>query len=129
MERTVYEYIRRPNRQPIGVLCAVLVDGEVQVGWSLCRKGDRFSKELGRRIARGRAVSGSVDVKGTKGQFLRERGYDRYDKAGSLGALARVRWVDEGDSFTAPYPETVERLVQGFAERAAERLLPRAVAV
>jgi hypothetical protein len=125
MEKVVYEYIRRPNRQPIGVLCAVLVDGEVQVGWSLCRKGDRFGKELGRRIALGRAMNGSVDVRGTKGQFARQKGFVNLHRKSALRALLNIKWLDETEHYTVPYPETVERLIQGFAERAAKRLLDR----
>jgi len=51
-------YVRNKKREKIGVVVAIYRD---QVGWSLCRtKLDRFDKDLGLRIAYGRAITGSA---------------------------------------------------------------------
>ena len=46
------QYIRNKNNQPIGVVVAV---DKYKVGYSLCKKGDRFDKQRGFEIAVGRA--------------------------------------------------------------------------
>ena len=53
----IFEYIRDKKNRKIGVLVAL--DGG-QIGWSKCNiKRDKFDKELGLRIATGRAEYGS----------------------------------------------------------------------
>ena len=55
------KYVRLPDRTPIGVVCAI---GRDIVGWSQCnfKKGDRFSKKLGIKIAVGRAKTGWTNL-------------------------------------------------------------------
>lgn len=54
---TLITYSRDKNRNPIGVLVAIKTgdNGEFNIGYAQCRKGDRFSKKLGLNIAIGRA--------------------------------------------------------------------------
>ena len=51
----IYEYVRGGYRRKRGIVCAL---GKKDIGWSLCNKkvGDVFDKELGLRIAQGRAL-------------------------------------------------------------------------
>jgi hypothetical protein len=52
----IFSYVRDRKRRKIGVVCAV--DSHM-VGWSACKKGDRFSPTKGLEIAEGRALNGS----------------------------------------------------------------------
>lgn len=58
----IYEYVRDRNGHPLGVVCAL---GKKDIGWSLCnrRMGDKFNKELGLKIAQGRAITSYVKDK------------------------------------------------------------------
>jgi hypothetical protein len=63
---TLITYSRDKNNTPRGVLVAVKTgdNGEFNIGYAQCRKGDRFSKKLGLKIAIGRAytdVFNSID--------------------------------------------------------------------
>ena len=49
----IYEYVRDRNGHPLGVVVAL---GKKDVGWSLCNKKDKFDKEFGLMIAKGRAI-------------------------------------------------------------------------
>tara|TARA_Y100000310_G_C20341092_1_gene649847 strand:- start:412 stop:660 length:249 start_codon:yes stop_codon:yes gene_type:complete len=51
----IYEYVRGGHGRKRGIVCAL---GKKDIGWSLCNKklGDVFDKELGLRIAQGRAL-------------------------------------------------------------------------
>lgn len=51
------KYLRDKNGNPCGVLIAL---GKGQVGWSVVHPQDSFDKELGVRIARGRAAAGTA---------------------------------------------------------------------
>jgi hypothetical protein len=51
---TLVQYKRDKNRNPVGVVVARMVDGQVRYGFSLCRKGDRFNKARALEIALGR---------------------------------------------------------------------------
>lgn len=60
MQSHIHEYVRNKNKQPIGVVVAALApNGEVRLGWSLCRvkAGDRFDRSKGIFIATSRAVN------------------------------------------------------------------------
>lgn len=58
--RVFFQYVKKSRRKPpIGVVAGILLDNEILVGWSLCRKGDVFHREIGRTIAVGRAINGS----------------------------------------------------------------------
>lgn len=47
---------RRGQERPVGVVISFLNRrGELQVGWSLCKKGDTFSKTVGTVLAYARA--------------------------------------------------------------------------
>lgn len=48
------------SRRKIGVLIGIFADGDIQIGWSKCAKGDTFDKELGDRIALDRAEGGTL---------------------------------------------------------------------
>lgn len=53
----VIKYVRDNNKTPYGVLVGVKNSKEeVSVSYSLCRKGDRFKKNLGLKIAIERAL-------------------------------------------------------------------------
>lgn len=55
MSNEIRQFIRREDGQPVGIMVA----NENGIGWAVTHPRDRFNKELGLRIARGRAVSGS----------------------------------------------------------------------
>jgi hypothetical protein len=52
---TVIQYIRNKNRIPLGVVVAIKSADGYNLGYSLCRKGDRFNKRMALNIAIGRA--------------------------------------------------------------------------
>lgn len=59
-ELILIEYARRgKERRPYGAIVAVIDPvkhpGIAVLGWSLCRKGDQWNRELARTIALGRA--------------------------------------------------------------------------
>ena len=54
--KMLVEYVRNNKNQPIGVVVAV---GKDQVGWSEKHSKDKWNKELGIKIAYGRAIVGS----------------------------------------------------------------------
>jgi hypothetical protein len=55
------KYIRDKNHKPIGIVIAEKIGGEIHWGWSLCnfKKGDRFNREHGIKIAEGRILHGT----------------------------------------------------------------------
>jgi len=52
---TLIHYVRKNNGEPYGVLVALKGEEGYHVGYSMCRKGDRFEKRMGLQIAIGRA--------------------------------------------------------------------------
>ena len=62
--QSLVHYVREKNGTPRGVLVAVKTDssefGERFIGWSYCRKTDRFTKERAIDIAVGRAMAGTA---------------------------------------------------------------------
>lgn len=52
----IFQYVRNRQNQRVGIVVAC---SKEQVGWSACKKGDRFNKERGMEIAIGRASVGS----------------------------------------------------------------------
>ncbi len=54
-EYTVIQYVRKRNRIPYGVIVAIKSESGYEIGFSLCNKADRFSKEMALKIAIGRA--------------------------------------------------------------------------
>lgn len=54
-KHSIISYIRNRKGKPVGVLVAVKNEQGYSVGYSLCCKRDRFCKEMGLRIALGRA--------------------------------------------------------------------------
>jgi len=58
--QSIIHYVREKNGIPRGVLVAVKMDSSYFVGWSYCRKTDRFTKERAIDIAVGRAMSGTA---------------------------------------------------------------------
>jgi len=54
------QYVRDENNHPFGVMVAVKNEktATVHVGYSVCREGDRWDKQLGVLIARQRALRG-----------------------------------------------------------------------
>jgi len=61
---TLISYARNKKGDPIGVLVAKRRgnNGDFTIGYSQCRKGDKFSKKLGLKIALGRCENGSYEV-------------------------------------------------------------------
>lgn len=56
MKNILISYIRDKKNNPRGVIVAVKrKDGSIGINYSFCRKSDKFSKEIGCRIAIGRA--------------------------------------------------------------------------
>lgn len=53
---TVIQYIRNKKNIPCGVLVAVKQNNKYNIGYSLCNKRDRFSKQMALKIAIGRAM-------------------------------------------------------------------------
>lgn len=53
-KHSVIQYFRRKNA-PRGALVAIKTQDGFRVGYSLCRKGDRFNKKMAIQIAIGRA--------------------------------------------------------------------------
>ena len=49
-------YTRDENHQKIGMVVAI---GRGKIGWSRCQFPDKFNKDLGFKIALGRAIRGS----------------------------------------------------------------------
>jgi hypothetical protein len=62
-EQRIVQYIRsrrgKNRNQPVGVIIARRVDNKVKIGWSLCRRGDLFSKKIAREIADSRIDKGT----------------------------------------------------------------------
>lgn len=66
-KHTIIQYIRYNNGDPRGVLVAVKFENNFRIGYSLCNKKDRFSKNMALKIALGRAYTGNpnCDVGGS----------------------------------------------------------------
>ena len=61
LESNMFEYHCNNKDRPIGVLVAQKnEEGEVEFGWSLCSKNDKFDKEWGLARAQDRAVMSSM---------------------------------------------------------------------
>lgn len=58
-KHTIIQYIRYNNGDPRGVLVAVKFENNFRIGYSLCNKKDRFSKDMALKIALGRAYTGN----------------------------------------------------------------------
>lgn len=59
MKTVISEYIRNEKRNPIGVVVAVRNGNTINYGYSLCSRGDKFNKSLGKHIATERAKIGN----------------------------------------------------------------------
>lgn len=57
MKNTVVQYIRKKNKIPSGVIVAIKSEDGFKIGYALCSKNDKFKKEIGLKIALGRAIS------------------------------------------------------------------------
>lgn len=53
-KHTVIQYIRNKKSVPCGVVVAIKSDNGFRIGYSLCSKKDRFSKDMALKIALGR---------------------------------------------------------------------------
>lgn len=53
--RTYIQYVRKPDRNPIGVVAAIVDGDRADIGWSYCCPLDKFDKKKARTIAVGRA--------------------------------------------------------------------------
>lgn len=62
-KHTVIQYVRDKKGVPYGVVVAVKVDDGYRLGYSLCNKKDRFSKDMALKIALGRAEIKTDDVR------------------------------------------------------------------
>lgn len=57
------KHIRDSQRKPFGTIVADKIDGDIRVGISICCNKDQFSKRMGKNIAIGRLMTGTlVDV-------------------------------------------------------------------
>lgn len=57
MKNILVSYLRDNKSNPRGVLVALKrQDGTIGINYSFCRKSDRFQKEIGLKIAMGRAI-------------------------------------------------------------------------
>ena len=54
-KHTVIQYVRDKKGIPYGVVVAIKSENGFDIGYSLCRKNDRFSKDMALKIAIGRA--------------------------------------------------------------------------
>lgn len=56
------QFIRAKDGQPIGILLAFKEGNDYKIGWSLTavKRGDKFNKALGERIALSRAMSSNL---------------------------------------------------------------------
>lgn len=77
-EHTLIHYLRDKKNIPYGVLVAVKSSSGYRLGYSQCRRSDRFSKEMALKIAIGRANEDSwptpdvlpQDVRKATGAFI-----------------------------------------------------------
>lgn len=61
---TIIHYVRDNKGNPRGVIVAVkLLDGNIGISWSYCRKTDRFTKDMALQIAIGRALTSAVHMR------------------------------------------------------------------
>lgn len=56
----IKKFVRDRNNHKKGIVIAILHNGEIKMGYSLCKKGDSFEMDLGMNIALGRAKSDHV---------------------------------------------------------------------
>lgn len=56
MKNMVIQYVRK-NKIPSGAIVAIKSQEGFKIGYSLCRKNEKFKKEIGLKIALGRALS------------------------------------------------------------------------
>lgn len=62
-KHTVIQYVRDKKNVPYGVIVAVKTDDGFGIGYSLCNKKDRFSKDMALKIAIGRAEIKNEEVR------------------------------------------------------------------
>lgn len=63
MSKEILQYIRNTENknEKIGVLVAFKnKENQVRIGWSFVHGTDKFNKEMGLKIARGRAITGRI---------------------------------------------------------------------
>lgn len=53
----ILQYVRNRKRQKTGMVVAIPFSDKIHIGWSLCKRGDKFSREMGYSIANGRATT------------------------------------------------------------------------
>ena len=70
----IYEYVKDKHGHRRGVVYAV---GKGEVGWSLCNHLDRFNRDLGIKIAQGRAINGFKDEIPNEVRYTYEKMKDR----------------------------------------------------
>lgn len=61
MNNYIKTYIRDENRRPYGVVVALKKDGKIGVGYSITNPRDNFDRDMGNKIAFGRA---EADING-----------------------------------------------------------------
>lgn len=63
-KHTLVSYVRDKNRNPRGMLIAIKKGkkGNFHIGYSMCRKEDTFDKNMGFKIALGRAETNNYDT-------------------------------------------------------------------
>lgn len=59
----IIQYVRNKKNDPVGVVLAeAITNNNYSIGWSKCRKGDKYSKSFGKDVAIGRL--GAITHKG-----------------------------------------------------------------
>jgi hypothetical protein len=100
---TVFHYVRDEKNHPTAVFVADEVEGHVRIGYSACHIGkDSFSRELGKRIALGRAEKWEKELSITIPErivvsffmFLR-----KCIERKSFQGMEWPRWIIEGNPF------------------------------
>jgi hypothetical protein len=61
-KHSIISYVRNRKGNPVGILVASKHKKSFKVGYSLCCKKDRFSREMGLKIAFGRSEAGSDEA-------------------------------------------------------------------
>lgn len=61
-KHTVIQYVRDKKKIPYGVVVAIKSDNGFRIGYSLCSKKDRFSKDMALKIALGRVMGESTHI-------------------------------------------------------------------
>jgi hypothetical protein len=61
MTNILYKFTKDKKGNPVGVVCAYKINSSnFSLGWAKVKKGDKFNKQFGLKIAKDRATMGSI---------------------------------------------------------------------